>query len=77
MATSVVRHRDGRFENLFFSSMAVLILVMVFLGFAHTYYLAAVFEADALRYLRTEAIRLAICALDAIPVRKNAIAHRT
>ncbi len=57
--------------------MTVLILVTVFLGFARTYYLAAVFKADALRYLRTEAIRLAICALDAIPVRKNAIAHST
>jgi hypothetical protein len=77
MATGVVRHRDGRFENLFFSSMAVLILVTVFLGLARTYYLPAVFKADALRYLRTEAIRLAICALDAIPVRKNAIAQST
>jgi hypothetical protein len=34
-----------RFDHLFFSSMAVLILGAVFLGFAHTYYLAGVFKA--------------------------------
>jgi hypothetical protein len=48
MAASVVRHRDGLSENLFFSSMAVLILVTVFVGFARTYYLAGVFKADPL-----------------------------
>ena len=48
MATSVVRHRDGRFEDFFFSGMAVLVLVTVFLGFARTYYLAGVFKADPL-----------------------------
>jgi FtsH-binding integral membrane protein len=34
-----------RFDHLFFSSMAVLTLATVFLGFAHTYYLAGVFRA--------------------------------
>jgi hypothetical protein len=48
MATSAVRHRDGRFEDSFFSGMAVLVLVTVFLGFARTYYLAGVFKADPL-----------------------------
>ena len=40
MATRVVRHGDARFEKFFFSGMAVLILITVFLGFARTYYLA-------------------------------------
>src|ERR1700693_3728390 len=42
MATRVVRHGDARFEKFFFSGMAILILVTVFLGFARTYYLAGV-----------------------------------
>jgi hypothetical protein len=34
-----------RFDHIFFSAMAVLILATVFLGFARTYYLAGVFHA--------------------------------
>ena len=34
-----------RFDNVFFSAMALLILASVFVGFAHTYYLAGVFHA--------------------------------
>ena len=34
-----------RYEHLFFSGMAVLILGTVALGFAHTYYLAGLFRA--------------------------------
>lgn len=34
-----------RFDHLFFSSMALLLLATVFLGFAHSYYLAGVFRA--------------------------------
>jgi hypothetical protein len=34
-----------RFDHLFFSAMALLILFTVFLGFAHTYYLAGMFHA--------------------------------
>jgi hypothetical protein len=34
-----------RFDHLFFSTMAVLILLTVFVGFARTYYLAGVFNA--------------------------------
>jgi hypothetical protein len=34
-----------RFDNIFFSAMAVLILGTVFLGFAHSYYLAGIFRA--------------------------------
>lgn len=45
MATGVIRQSNRRFENLFFSGMAVLILATVFLGFARTYYLAGVFKA--------------------------------
>src|ERR1700722_1410360 len=36
---------DQRFDNLFFSGMAVLILVSDFVGFARSYYLAGVFTA--------------------------------
>jgi len=44
--TKQVRVAPGRrFDHIFFSSMAVLILATVFLGFAHTYYLAGVFRA--------------------------------
>jgi hypothetical protein len=45
MATGVIRQGNHRFENLFFSGMAVLILGAVFLGFARSYYLAGVFKA--------------------------------
>lgn len=34
-----------RFDNLFFSAMALLILATVFLGLARTYYLAGVLHA--------------------------------
>ncbi len=34
-----------RYDHLFFSAMALLILATVFVGFAHTYYLAGVFHA--------------------------------
>jgi hypothetical protein len=33
------------FDNVFFSAMALLILATVFLGFAHSYYLAGIFRA--------------------------------
>ncbi len=45
MATGVIRQNKRRFESLFFSGMAVLILVTVFLGFARSYYLAGLFKA--------------------------------
>jgi len=45
MATGVIRQNNRRFENLFFSGMAVLILATVFVGFARSYYLAGVFKA--------------------------------
>jgi len=42
----VTRHqRADRFDSLFFSGMAVLIVASVFVGFAHSYYLAGVFKA--------------------------------
>jgi hypothetical protein len=34
-----------RFDNVFFFSMALLLLATVFLGFAHSYYLAGIFRA--------------------------------
>jgi hypothetical protein len=34
-----------RYDHLFFSTMALVMLVTVFVGFAHTYYLAGVFHA--------------------------------
>jgi len=34
-----------RYDDLFFSAMALLILATVFVGFARTYYLAGVFQA--------------------------------
>jgi hypothetical protein len=44
--TAVSRHQsDRRFDKLFFSGMAVVILASVFVGFAHSYYLAGVFKA--------------------------------
>jgi hypothetical protein len=45
MATVVIRQTNRRFENLFFSCMAVVILVSVLVGFAPTYYLAGLFRA--------------------------------
>src|SRR5882762_3311370 len=45
MATGVIRQSNRRFEHLFFSGMAAVILAAVFLGFAHSYYLAGVFKA--------------------------------
>jgi hypothetical protein len=45
VATAVIRQSKLRFENLFFSGMAVVILASVFVGFARTYYLAGVFKA--------------------------------
>ncbi len=45
MATAVIRQSRLRFENHFFSAMAVVILASVFVGFARTYYLAGVFKA--------------------------------
>src|SRR5947209_14049417 len=34
-----------RFDHFFFSGMALLIMLTVFVGFAHTYYLAGIFHA--------------------------------
>ena len=34
-----------RFDHVFFTSMALVMLVTVFVGFAHTYYLAGIFRA--------------------------------
>ena len=45
MVTGVIRQTNHRFENLFFSGMAVALLVSVFVGFAKSYYLAGVFKA--------------------------------
>jgi hypothetical protein len=45
MATVVIRQTNRRFEHLFFSGMAVVILVSVLVGFAPSYYLAGVFKA--------------------------------
>jgi hypothetical protein len=55
MATGVARPNDSvkaaiglpgrRFDHVFFSGMALLILATVFVGFARTYYLAGVFHA--------------------------------
>jgi hypothetical protein len=43
MTSEVIRHHgDRRSDKLFFSGMAVIILASVFMGFAHTYYLAGV-----------------------------------
>ncbi len=42
MATGVIRQNKRRFENLFFSGMAVLILATVFVGLARSYYLTGV-----------------------------------
>ena len=45
MANNIVRSGVRRLDNFFFSSMAVVVLGVVFLGFAHTYYMAGVFHA--------------------------------
>jgi len=48
LASSTMRARapeSRRFENLFFFSMALLILATVFVGFAKTYFLAGIFRA--------------------------------
>jgi FtsH-binding integral membrane protein len=55
MATEVLLPRDSakvstnlsgrRYDHLFFSGMALAMLVTVFVGFAHSYYLAGVFRA--------------------------------
>src|SRR5579864_7100908 len=38
-------NRERKFDKVFFSGMALLILATVFVGFARTYYLAGVFRA--------------------------------
>jgi hypothetical protein len=49
VATSTVKVRAGlrgrKYDHVFFSGMAVLMLGSVFLGFARTYYLAGMFHA--------------------------------
>jgi hypothetical protein len=45
MATGVIRQSNRRFDDLFFSSMGVVILVSVFVGFAPNYYLGVLFRA--------------------------------
>jgi hypothetical protein len=45
MATGVVGYSSRRFDHLFFSGMAGLMLATALLGFARTYYLAGVFRA--------------------------------
>lgn len=45
MATGAIRHTSPQLDNVFFPSVAALILAAVFLGFARTYYLAGVFRA--------------------------------
>lgn len=45
MATGVIRRVNHDYENLFFSGMAGLFLVFVFIGFARSYYLAGLFRA--------------------------------
>ncbi len=49
VASSTVKVRAGlsgrKYDHVFFSGMAVLLLGSVFLGFAHSYYLAGMFHA--------------------------------
>jgi len=52
LATTVVRSTYApssapgrRYDHLFFCAVALLILLTVFIGFAHTYYLAGIFQA--------------------------------
>ncbi len=66
MATAVLeqapvksRVADRRYEHLFFSAMAILILATVALGFARTYFLAGVFRAPLPNWL----IRFALASL--------------
>ena len=58
MATAVLEQTEAkrlvpsrRYEHLFFSAMAILILATVFLGFARTYFLAGVFRAPLPNWL--------------------------
>jgi len=51
LATVAIPKSKLRFENLFFSGMAVVIFVSVFVGFAPSYYLASVFKAPPLNLL--------------------------
>jgi FtsH-binding integral membrane protein len=44
-ATTAPQLPGRRFDHLFFSGMSLLMLATVFVGFAHTYYLAGVFHA--------------------------------
>ncbi|MFN8005494.1 MAG: hypothetical protein U0V70_00405 [Terriglobia bacterium] len=44
-ATTAKRAPGNRYDHVFFSGMALLMLAMVFVGFAPTYYLAGVFRA--------------------------------
>ncbi len=45
MATGIIRGSQHTYDNVFFSAMAALFLVFVFIGFAPTYYLAGLFRA--------------------------------
>src|SRR6516164_4965292 len=45
MVNGVALHTNRRFRGSFFSSLAALILVIVFVGFARTYYLAGMVKA--------------------------------
>ena len=45
IAQSTTQRPGRRYDNLFFTTMAVIILVTVAIGFARTYYLAGVFRA--------------------------------
>jgi hypothetical protein len=45
LAKTSVNLPGRRYDHLFFSAMALMMLATVFLGFAHTYYLAGVFHA--------------------------------
>jgi hypothetical protein len=45
MVTALGRRTKYRYDNLFFSGLAALFLVSVFIGFARSYYLAGLFKA--------------------------------
>lgn len=45
MATGIIRRSNQGYDNVFFSVMAGMFLVFVFIGFAPTYYLAGLFRA--------------------------------
>jgi len=52
MRAGVIRRQgDCRFDDVFFSGMAVLSLASVFVGFARSYYLAGVFKAQLPNFL--------------------------